>query len=330
MNIKISKLKVLLKKILLNKFKEDYANLITNVLIFGELSGKKSHGISLLFGDAGVLNQKDSGITIDQRTKFSEIINGNGNPGVLVASLAMLKSIKIAKKNGFSIVGTHSTFSSSGCLSYYLEKIAKENLICLIMAQSAKSTVVHGGVEPILGTNPISFGIPSNPNQLIFDMATSATTLRNIINLKNTGKRLPSNTAIDEKGEITINPNEALKGAILPFCNYYKGTGLAMIVEVLSGILTGASFSGNNSKNGWGNLFIVFSPDLLMDINEFKDKVMLFVETIRNSKVIDNNKIRIIGENTIRIRNENLERGEVEIQNELLELIEKCNRETKD
>src|SRR3989344_4309259 len=325
MKIKISELEKLIKDALKNKYDEKETDLITDVVMFGELSGKTSHGIvRLIAGNASVLAQapKRKPIFI-HKSKLSINIEGNGNPGMLVGPLAMNEVIRLAKENGFGVVGTSGSSTSSGSLSYYVEKIAKVDLIGIVMAQSPESTPPYGGIEPLFGTNPIGFGFPAKNKPLIFDMGTSAISFGAILEAKALGKKLPKNVALDKKGNITDDSNKAVEGATLSFDRSHKGAGLAMMVEILAGLWPGAWFTVHNKEAGWGNLFMAFSPDLLMDLNEFKERVNLLVETVRNSKTKDGKKVRIAGERTINIRNDKLKKGFLEIEDRLLNQLKK-------
>lgn len=323
MKIKITDLRKLILKTTSTLYTRSQAELMTDVLMFGELSGRPSHGlIRLLKGNFGIFTPKKPGkIKIHKKTKVSYSIDGNGNPGLLVAPIAMQEAIKLGKKFGIGVVGTKGSINSTGSLSYYCEKIAKENLICLIFTHTSPFIAPFNSVERLFGTNPIAFGIPSSKNPLIFDMSTGATTFGAIASAKISGKNLPENTAIDIDGNPTIDPHKAEIGAIVPFDNSYKGSGLGMMVEILGGLLPGASFLGKNEKNGWGNLFLVFSPDLLTDKNQFKKDMKRFIETLKASKTKDKVKVRVPGENTLRIRDENLRKGSIEVNDETIKKI---------
>ncbi len=324
MKIKIDVLDKLIKLSLENKFSKEEIDLITDVVLFGELSGKKSHGIVRLFSGASVLgSQPTHKPSVLYKTKTSTIIEGHGNPGMLVGPLAMKEAMRLAKRNGFGIVGTRGSFTSSGCLTYYLEKIAKENLIVMIMAQSPNSTSPYGGIEPLFGTNPISFGIPANPRPFIFDMATSAITFGDLLKAKEVGEKIPPGVALDKNGKLTTDPAKAMEGSTLPFVNSYKGAGLAMIVELLAGLWPGAWFTTQNEKAGWGNLFMAMSPELLMGTKLFKEKVKIFIETVRNSKTKDGKKVRIPGEKTIEERDKNIRNRLIDIDDYLIKKLKK-------
>lgn len=328
MIISLSELEGLVHKALRKKYDEEDTKLIEDVILFGQLSGKTSHGIVRLFGGiASVLSMNPTGKPeLIKKTKLSTIINGNHNSGVLVAALACNEVIKLAKENGFGIVGTKMSFSSSGSLSYYLEKIATEGLIGIIMAQSPQSTPPYGSIQPLFGTNPLSFAIPSTPQPLIFDMATAAITFGDLVKAKALKKSIPPHVAIDEDGNMTTDPTKAMEGATLPFGNSYKSAGLAMIVEILSGIWPGAGFVGLNKEDGWGNTFIAYSPELMLSTDEFKRKVSRLIKTVRNAKTKDGGEVRIPGERTFQVRDEHLRKGEIDIEEEL---IRKLRQEAK-
>ena len=189
------------------------------------------------------------------------------------------------------------------------------------MAESPVSTAPYGGIQPLFGTNPISFGIPANPQPLIFDMATSAISFGALLKAKVVGEQLPKNVAVDKDGNPTTDPNKAIEGATLAFDNSYKGSGLAMMVEILAGLWPGADFVGQNESGGWGNLFMAFSPGLLLNDEEFKEKAKKLVETVRNSKTRDGGKVRIPGESTLDTRDNNLRIGVIEVDDKLIEEI---------
>ena len=189
MKIKIKKLRSLAMKAMSKRYDEEYSSRMADLVMFGEMSGRVSHGLVRLLVGASILSQNPTGkAEIDKVTKLSSMILGNGNPGMLVGSLACDEVIRIAKENDFGIVGTRGSFCSSGSLTYYLEKIAKENLIGIVMAESSTSTPPFGGIEPLFGTNPIAFGIPNSPRPVIFDMGTNRNYFWRVVKRENTGE----------------------------------------------------------------------------------------------------------------------------------------------
>lgn len=322
MKIKIEELQKLIRLAMIKRYDEEYSSRMAELVMFGELSGRVSHGLVRLLVGGSILSQNPSGkAKITKITKLSSMIDGNGNPGMLVGSLACDEVIRIAKENDFGIVGTTGSHTSSGCLTYYLEKIANEDLIGIVMAESPTSTPPFGGIEPLFGTNPIAFGIPANPRPIIFDMGTTAITFGELLNAKALGKTIPQGVALDKVGNETTDPEKAMEGATLPFDKSYKGAGLSMMVEILSGTLPHSCYAGIDEDRGWGNTFIAFSPRLLSDLSEFKNRMEKMIDKIRNSKTKDGSKIRIVGEKTLDTRDKNLKSGEIEIADKMYELL---------
>lgn len=324
MEIPVKKLE---KKIVLaigKKYSHKDTKLMSEVVMFGELSGRKSHGIMrVTTGGFAILKQTPTSIPeIIIKSTISKIIKGNGNPGMLVGAIGCEEAIKVAKKNGIAVIGTKESFGSSGSLSFYVEKIAKQGLIGIVLARAPGDVAPPGGLERLFGTNPIAFGIPKQDSPFIFDMATSAISYGAVMRAKSLGEELPDNVAVDPEGKVTKDPDMAIKGAFLTFDRSYKGFGLAMIVEILAGIFPGAGYLEENVTDGWGNLFIAMKPDLLTDIKVFENKVGTLVERVRNSKTVNGKKVRIPGELSIKQRDETLKKGLVDVDQKLFEDLE--------
>lgn len=323
MLIKITDLKNLIKQIILTEYSEEQAEIMTDVILFGELTGKKSHGLLRLLKDNyGIFdNATKRKPKYVYKTKVSTSIDAKGNPGMLVAPLAMREVIRLAKENGIGIVGIKGYFNTTGSISYYCEKIAKQNLICLIFPQAAPIISPFNAKKALFGTNPIAFGIPSNPQPIIFDMSTSAIAWGNVLKHKLENTALPNGVAIDETGSFTTDAQKAI--ATRAFDASYKGSGLAMMVEIFGGLLTGAAYEGLHKENGDGSLFIAFSPELLQNIHDFKQKTEEFIKILKNAPTQDGKKIRIPGENTLTSRDRNIEKGEVEVNEALIKKLKK-------
>jgi L-2-hydroxycarboxylate dehydrogenase (NAD+) len=279
MKITVRELESLIMLVLTIKYNKDDAEIIKDVILFAELSGHEFHGVLRLTSGTkeSILKQSPTGKPeIQDISANSSVVKGNYNPGMLVASIAVKEAIQKAKKNNIAIVGTNNTMSTCGSLSYYLEKIASENLVGIVMARSTLTVAPFGSIEPLLGSNPIGFAVPSKDEPFILDMSTSAISYGEILKAKESGQNLPENSVIDVNGELTQDPEVALDGSVLPFANSYKSSGLALMVEILAGILPGAGFADQN-ENGWGNVFIVFKPQLLSDLEHFKKNMLDFV-----------------------------------------------------
>jgi LDH2 family malate/lactate/ureidoglycolate dehydrogenase len=321
MKIKVSELRNQVSQALLKAgYNSDDAEMITNVVMFGQMSGKLSHGIVRLFkGDLNLLeNIGDGPYEIVEKTQNSAQVIAHHQPGILIGHLAMNKAIELAKNNKIGLVSSIGTQSTSGCLTYYLEQIAKNSLIGIVMSQSAPFIAPFNSKEALFGTNPMGYGFPTNDKPLLFDMATSAITYGDVLIASTTGKQLPENIASDKSGNPTTNPDEALEGSVNSFDNSYKGSGLAMIVEILAGVLAGSSFIDLHQEKDWGNLFIAISPELFMSTDEFKSRMDEFINRVERAKTKDGQKVRLPGMHTLAQRDENIQDDEIEIEDEIL------------
>lgn len=327
MIVKIEKLKSLMKSALTSKhYSSSEADKIVEVLMFAELTGKNTQGVLKLLGSEPAQDIKPkSPPKFSKETELSAVLDGGGSAGPLSAQIATDKVIELANKKGFGIVGMNNTFSSVGAIGYYANKISKAGFVAIVAACSPKSVIHHGGIDPIYGTNPIAFGFPTDDLPIVFDMASSAITWYGLVRSKALGQKLPDNVAIDQAGNVTTDPESAMKGAILPFDRSYKGSGLAMVVELLAGVLTGASFSFD--EGDWGTTFIAIDPDLTVGKQEFKKRSSELIIKIRSSQTKNGQQIHIPGLDTELKMNETLASGELEIEGKILEQLEKLTKE---
>jgi len=318
MKIKIVELKELMEKIVSGKhYSADEAEKIVEVLLYADLAGNNTQGfLKLLEGERAQDIKPKYKPKIVRETELSALIDGGGNAGPLAAQIATEKVIELAVKKGFAIVGMNNTFSSVGAIGFYGRKIAKNNLIGIVAASSPKAVLHFGGIDPAYGTNPIAFAFPTETNPIVFDMAASAITWYGLIRAKALGEKLPDNVAIDKDGNITTDPEAAMKGAILPFDRSYKGSGLAMVVELLAGVLPGANYVFD--EGDWGTTFMAISPNLLMDTDEFKKRSSDLIKKVKLSRTQPGKTIRIPGYDSETEIQKIIESGEIEVDEKLL------------
>ncbi len=324
MKVKITDLKKNVINALKNNYSLDNARKIADVVLYGEISGKKSHGINrLVLGDKECILAKrpTNPPQIIVKSQVSKIINGQQNAGILVASLAMNESISIAEQNAFSLVGTNNTFSGCGAVSYYLENIASKDLISIILPSSPAVIPPYNSYEPLFGTNPLGFGFPTNKKPFVLDMSSSYISYGELLNRLNAEEKLPENTVYDSKGNFTTDPKKGKDGAILSFDKSYKGANLALIVEILGGILVGSSFLDKDLEKGWGTLFLTFSPELLSDLDTFKKQMDTLTQRVKSSKALPDKTVRLPGEKTQETYQKNIEKGEIEVDDNIYQKI---------
>ncbi|MEI8067781.1 MAG: Ldh family oxidoreductase [Candidatus Shapirobacteria bacterium] len=320
MKIKVSELKKIVD-IILTKYKYNpvEVEIISEILMYAQLRGN-NQGIVKLINQKFAKDVNAGEIEVTERTKLSVLINGNHNSGMVVLKKAMDRAIGIAKEHGFGIVGMNNTNSSTGAIGYYANEIAKQGLIGFVFAGSPETVNTHGSFEPIFGTNPLAIGMPSDGDPVVLDMATASMAYFGLIEAATAGKKIPEGIAYDENGNLTTDPNLALDGAIRPFDRSYKGAGLAMMIEILTGPLVAASFTGiGDTETNWGNLIYVIDPNLLVDVKTFKFQVSQMVEKVKSTKKLPGvDEIFVPGEMGNKLTKQNLDRDEIEIEDNLL------------
>jgi LDH2 family malate/lactate/ureidoglycolate dehydrogenase len=250
-----------------------------------------------------------------RETEISTLFDGGNNVGMLVMYHATRAAIEKATSRGMAIVGVTNSWMS-GRSAYYVEMIAKADLVGIHTAASARSVAPFGGARPALGTNPIAFGMPSSRGPIVFDMGTSAFMGTDLAYRERLGRSLPDGVAVDAEGQPTRDPTLARLGALLPFGGY-KGFGLAFIIQAF-GVLAGSALDPDKDD---GYLFVVFKPELLIGLDDFKKQVSDLVdrikETPRQSGV---SEIRVPGERAFRSRERALREG-IEIDREVYDAL---------
>jgi L-2-hydroxycarboxylate dehydrogenase (NAD+) len=243
-------------------------------------------------------------MTVLRETELSTLYDGGNNVGMLVMYYAALAAIDKAAVRGVAIVGMTNSWMS-GRSAYYMEMIAKADLVGIHTAASARSVAPFGGTKPALGTNPIAFGMPSLRGPVVFDMGTSAFMGTDLAYRERLGQLLPEGVAVDPEGRPTRDPTQARFGALLPFGGY-KGFGLAFIVQAL-GLLAGSALDAGKDD---GYLFVVLKPDLLVSLDEFKAELSGLVDRIKGTpRQPGIDEIRIPGERAFRSQERALRDG---------------------
>lgn len=306
--VSLGELRGLVLDVLRPRFSEDDATRIADVVVFGEMAGRPSHGVlRLLAGSYGVMDEEDGPTPTVTRIGPSSA-RVEGKQGMIVASIAAELAAELARSSGFAVVTTRGSRSTSGSLTFYAERLAGAGLFSFISAGTPDFVAIPGGEVRVLGTNPMVFGIPTTEAPFVLDMATSAVTGGDVLTAAANGRDLAQGIAVDASGDPTVDPLDVLRGggAVLPFGGH-KGLGLALTVEILNRALTGAT----GDPGDWGHVFVVFSIGLLGDEDEVRRSAQAEVERLRAAGA------RIPGHQTLANRDESRERGWVEIDDDV-------------
>jgi LDH2 family malate/lactate/ureidoglycolate dehydrogenase len=233
-------------------------------------------------------------------TPVSALYDGGNNVGMVAMYHAAKAAIAKAAAHGISVIGVTDSWMS-GRSAYFVEMIAKADLVAIHTASSGGAVAPYGGIRPVLGTNPIAFAIPADADAdgpLVLDMGTSAFMATELQLRARLGQELPEGVAIDRDGRPTRDANEAREGALLPFGGH-KGFGLGLVVQAF-GLIGGAAIPPGNDD---GYVFIAFRPDLLVPVADLKRELGALIARVKAVPTQPGvAEIRIPGEQSARNR----------------------------
>ena len=265
-----------------HKLSKNHAKICSEAIINAELVGAPTHGLSRLkmYCDRikkKVINPKPK-IKIKKISQSIAHIDANNSIGFVAADIGIKKAISNAKKTGFGLVGIKNS-GHYGLSGYYAEQAAKNNLISFIFTNAPPAIAPHGALKSLFGTNPICFGTPTNSKiPFILDTSISMINRGKIRLASRTGKKIPEGVALDKFGKPTIDAKKALQGVQLPIAGF-KGSGLAWMVDILSGVFTGGNHGGKvkdpfddfTGPQNIGHLFIVIKANIF--VNNYNKRI---------------------------------------------------------
>jgi len=264
------------------------ADISSNALINAELVGAYGHGLSRLkmYCDRikkKVINPKPK-IKIKKVSQSISHIDANNSIGFVAADIAIKTSIKNANKTGIGMVAVKNS-GHYGLSGYYAEQAVKKNLITMIYTNAPPAVAPHGALKSLFGTNPICFGTPTGSKiPFILDTSISMINRGKIRVAARNNQKIPEGVALDKFGKTTTDAKKALEGVQLPIAGF-RGSGLAWMVDILSGVLTGGNHAGKvkdpfddfSGPQNIGHLFITFKTNLFVKNfnNRIKDNIKI-------------------------------------------------------
>ena len=286
------KLKKIVKKILINNGLSNFHALISSeALINAELVGAPSHGLSRLkmYCDRikkKVINPKPK-IKIKQISKSIAHIDADNSIGFVAADIAIKTAIKNAKNTGIGLVAVKNS-GHYGLSGYYAEQAVKKNLMVMVFTNAPPAVAPHGALKSLFGTNPICFGTPTGSKiPFILDTSISMINRGKIRVAAREGLKIPEGVALDKYGKPTVDAKKALEGVQLPIAGF-RGSGLAWMVDILSGVFTGGNHAGKvkdpftdfSGPQNIGHLFFVMKPNLFVG-NNFNKRIKENIRIIK-------------------------------------------------
>jgi LDH2 family malate/lactate/ureidoglycolate dehydrogenase len=265
---------------------------VADCLLLAELRGVDSHGLIRLPVyarriQAGVVNARPS-ITAESRFAAVVLIDGDNGLGPVVGTRAMLEALRVAENCGVGYAGVRRS-NHFGAAAFYVEKAIRKGYIGSAISNAPPNMAAFGGRTRFLGTNPMAVGIPAGLERpLVFDASSSVVARGKIILAAERSLPIPLGWAIDPEGRPTTDAQAALAGAVLPFGGP-KGSAISLIIDILSGVMTGASFArylntleNLNAVQNVGHVFMAMRTDLFLPAGEFQrrmDEILRMLKT---------------------------------------------------
>ncbi len=352
--VQVKKVYDLIKTVLIKlDVPENDAKICADILIAADLSGIESHGIGRLYYyydriKAGVHKTKTK-IDIVRDNKAIAVWDGNHGMGHVIAFKAMQTAIEKAKNYGMGSVAVRNS-THFGIAGYYPKMAAAQNMIGMTFTNARPAISPIFGTRPMLGTNPIAFGAPSDLEfPFLFDAATSITQRGKIEVLERENKPMPKGWAIDKSGNPFLDTNQFLNDLVSQNASFlplggadeifggHKGYSLAVMVEIMSSALQAGNFmhglhglnNGNRVPYRLGHFFMAIDIESFTEISEFKKITGEIMKQLQDSpKIAGKDRIFIAGEKEYLKEKEIRENGipiNPALQNEIKIMLEELD-----
>lgn len=266
---------------------------VAEVLVDADLTGVSSHGVSRLAIymerlDAGIVSRENH-IRVVREGPSSLVIDAGNTLGAPSAKFAMESCIKKAAETGccFATVNHSNHF---GATAFYTKLAAQAGMIGFACTNLTGKIAPFGSREPFMGTNPISVAAPSEGLPVVLDMTPSVVALGKLIMAQKLGESIPLGWALDQDGNPTTDPAEGRKGSLVPIGGP-KGSGLAIVVEILAGLLSGAGCAQQlhdlyvmDQPQGVGHFMGAIDIGHFLDLDQFKASLTQMSQAIKGLK----------------------------------------------
>ncbi|KAL3442310.1 Malate/L-lactate dehydrogenase [Aspergillus insuetus] len=318
-----------------NQVPPDSAAIIARCLVEADLRGVDTHGINRLPSymkrlRQNVMNPKATP-SVEIKTPVVAMVDGNNSFGFLAATAGMEFAISAAKTYGIGMASVkHSNHFGMGAC--YALQAAREGMMSIVFTNSSPAMAPWGSKEKIVGVSPLACGAPGGIEKpFILDMAPSTAARGKLYKAVRRSEKIPLDWALDADGHQTNDPAAALKGVMLPMGGP-KGSALAIMMDVFSGVLSGSAFAGGvtgpydpSKVSDVGHLMIAIKPDIFLSIDEFKDRMdFLFRKVTKSEKAPGTERVYFPGEIEQLNQESRLETGIPYVEEEINNLNEEA------
>lgn len=268
------------------------ADLLADSLVEADVAGTSTHGVSRLAIYLKRIEKKlidpNAPLRIERRRGATLAIDAANGLGQVQASKTLDLLIPMAREMGVASATIRQS-QHFGALSYYCNRAADEGMILLATSNCEPSMSPEGACEAFFGTNPIAMSFPTGKGYHVkVDLATSLVARGNIIAAQKRGQSIPEGWALDPDGRPTTDASAALAGTVLAMAGH-KGYAMALMVEVLSGVLSGAAVGSDigsmykhlDRQQDVGHFFCLMDISAFMDLEEFKARIDAMIDRIK-------------------------------------------------
>ena len=312
------------KTLIANGCDEENANILSDTIMRAERDGSLSHGLFRL--PAYVASLKSKKVNGKARPEVKKIspsvirVLGNHAFAPMVLKVGLPELIKLAKETGVAILAINNSHHMAAMWPE-TEAVAEQGLVAFACTSYKPMVAPAGAKKALFGTNPISFAWPRpGKTPVVYDMATAAMAMGEVQVAAREGHKVPIGTGLNKDGKETTDPNEIVKGGVLLPFGGYKGSGIAMMVELLAGALIGETFSyetaAKDNKDGGppsgGEFILAMSPEKIAGPHWYKHSNEFF------EKMKSMDGVRLPGERRHKNR---LDNGPRNINEELVNKI---------
>lgn len=288
-------------------------------LVDADLAGVDTHGVRLLPPyarrlRAGAIAVRPQ-LRVLSRTGAVSTLDGGNGLGQVVAPWAVRHSIEVAREVGAAVTTVRRS-NHLGALGSFTRVAAEQGMVCFLTQNTRANMAPAGGREAAVGNNPFSYALPAPGAPVVLDLSCSAVARSNIDLAAERGEPIPEGWALAPDGRPTTDAREALLGAVLPFAGH-KGSGLAVVMGALAGVLSGANFGAavppladHGRERDLGHFLLLVDVRALGDPDDLAVRMGRYVGEISDSAPAPgNDSVRVPGAGTEARRRERLARG---------------------
>ncbi len=273
------------------------ADLVADSLVQADLWGHGSHGVMRLgwYVDrirAGVMEPVTEPDWVVDSGAVA-VLDGRDGVGQVLAARATHEAIRRAREHGIGAVGVRNS-NHFGTAAYFTRLAPPEGCVALLTTNASPAMAPWGGRQKAVGTNPWSIAAPAGRYGIaVMDIANSVVARGKVYLARQAGTPIPEGWAVNVEGRATTDPDEAIAGAILPMAGH-KGYAIALMMDVLSGVLTGSAFGSAvggpqqaERRSGAGHLFVALHVEAFLPREEFDARMEELIAEVTSVPRVD-------------------------------------------